>query len=389
MAKTALILSGGGARGAYQAGVVRGIQHIATSIGIKRPFSGLSGVSAGAINTVYLAAYADDPAGAVERLAEFWAALRTEDVFRTDFQSISRIAWRWARHALLGGVDVGRRPNALLDTAPLGRLLEARVPFDRIGEHLKSGFLDNVSLSATDYASVESVAFFMDATGIPSWRKSRRVGVRHAIGVRHTLASAALPLLFPPVVIGNRAYGDGCLRNTAPLSSALHLGADRLIVVGVRKAAPNLTGESLDDAFKAAPGANAPNTTAARVLGVIINAIMLDAVDIDLERLSRINKTLSLIAQERLPESGLRKIDWLYIRPSEDIAGLAAEETKSMPALLKYLVSGLGSLEEAADLISYLLFEPSFTRRLIDLGYKDAMARKDEIEAFFSTAAAL
>ena len=382
MSKTGLVLSGGGARGAYQAGVLRGIFEVAAGLGIQRPFQILTGVSAGAVNTAFLAAHADNPTKAVKRLTDFWGSLHSADVLKTDACTLAQIGWQWARDAVSGGTRRGPRAQALLDTSPLADLIRLHIPFDAIRRNLDANHLEAVAVSATDYTSMECLSFYMARRQVLPWHRSRRIGVDQNIGVSEVLASAAIPILFPPVRIGKRFFGDGCLRNSAPLSPAVHLGADRLIVIGVRKAVgideiPNLDSvPHLEDSVQ---------PSIARVLNVIINAVLLDAVDADIERLARINNTVDLLGRDAKSATTLRYIDWLYFHPSADIAQIAIEEARSMPNLIRYLMAGIGTTADAADLVSYLLFEPAFSQRLLKLGYLDALARANEIANFLSS----
>lgn len=392
--KIGLVLSGGGARGAYQVGVLRGILDITRTLGIKNPFQILTGVSAGAVNAAYLAAHADDIYDATKRLENFWFQLHCEHIYRTDPCSIGQIGLRWALDIISGATHLGHRAHALLDTAPLSKLLEEHIPFEAIRTNLENKTIDAACISATDYATTECISFYMlshrNNTVVP-WQRSRRIGIKKNITKDEVMASSAIPLLFPPVQVGQSYFGDGCLRNMAPLSPAIHLGADRLIIIGVRKAIGiNPSVESLppiidpSENFQDMPSMD---PSLARILSVIINAVLLDAVDADIERLARINHTVSLLDDDARPSNLLRPIDWLYFHPSVDIAQIAIEEVRSMPRLIRYLFAGLGSLSEASDMISYLLFEPPFCKRLLKLGYADALAKKQDILDLFKVPA--
>ena len=379
---TAVVLSGGGARGAYQIGVLRGIFEITRSLGIVQPFQILTGVSAGAINAAYLAASADNYAKAIDELQHFWGNIRSEQVYRTDTWSLGKIGIRWAWDAVSGGYRLGEQARALLDTAPLASLLGDHIPFDRIAKLLRDRILAGVAVSATNYASSESISFFMSEPPVPAWRRSRRIGLAQNLSVAEVMASAAIPILFPPVKIGTAFFGDGCLRNTAPLSPALHLGAERLIIIGVRKAATDHRAHDSQakilDSYETSP-------SLARILNVLINAVLLDGVDADIERLSRINRTVALLTPPASEQTPLRRIPWLYLHPSKDISAIAMQEAWSMPRMIRYLIAGLGTDVEAADLISYLLFEPTFCQRLITLGYTDAISAREQLIEFFTS----
>jgi len=382
--RVGLVLSGGGARGAYQVGVLRGIFEVASQSGLPSPFRILTGVSAGAINVAYLAAHAGDYIEATQLLQDFWANLRTDQVFKVDPWSLSQTGLHWLVDAVSGGSTIGHRARALLDTSPLAELMRVHLDVAAIRGNLDAKHLDSVAVSATDYASTECMTFCMSRFKVKPWQRSRRVGVAQNIEVGHVLASAAIPFFFPPVSVAGRYYGDGCLRNTAPLSPAVHLGADKLCIIGVRKAA-GFGVVDIDAAVDDPP----LEPSIARVLNTIINAVLLDGVDADIERLSRINHTVDLLAAEAKASTTLKSIDWLYFHPSVDIAQIAIEEASAMPRIIRYLMAGLGSLAEAADMVSYLLFEPSFLRRLLDLGYSDAISRQDEIRAFLKPREAL
>ena len=378
--RTGLVLTGGGARGAYQVGALQGVNKIAADFGQNATYSILTGVSAGAINAAYLAAFADDFTRALHRLKMFWSHLHSEAVFRTDLGSIGKISWQWMADVATGGSGGRHFAQALLDTAPLANLIREHIPFGRIAANLNAAILKGVAVSATDYDSTENVTFFMandDAT--ESWQRAARVGVRAAITEVHIMASAAIPILFPPVEIGGRYFGDGCMRHSAPLSAALHLGADKLLVVGVRKGRPtSIDGPGFLDGTKT----NRPSL--ARTASVVINAVLLESVETDIERLTRINQTLDLVATPQRTLTALRKVDCLYLHPSEDLGAIAAEEMSALPKVMRYLLRGLGPREEAADIASYLFFEPAYCHRLMELGYRDALARRDEIEDFLT-----
>ncbi len=361
-----LVLTGGGARGAYQAGAIQAVAELAARLGVPCPFPVVVGCSAGAINCSFLAAHADVPFEAPQRLVALWSSLRAEQIYRTDVIALGRIGVRWLAELSLNGLIEEKHANALLDTSPLRDLLEERVPFGRVNEHIRKGKLRGVAVTAVDYCCETSRIFFQgDAE---PWVRAHRSGDRAQLSLPLVMASAAIPILFPPIAHGGHYFGDGSMRNYTPLSPAIKLGADRLIVIGVQpEANPART-----------PGAR---PTIARIGGSILDAVLLDALDLDLEHLDRINRVVRTAGGET--EKSLSTIETCVIRPTQDIGAIATEEVASLPRTLRHLLGGLGSPDEAAELISYLLFEPAFTRRLIDLGYQDAKAKAGELELIF------
>jgi len=367
----ALALSGGGARGAYQAGVLKGIGKIVGGSGKKSPFPIIVGVSAGAVNASFIASYADHFKGAVSLLANLWSSIHTDDVFRTDVPSMSRIGIKWATGLVSGGVSSGLRVHSLVDTAPLRSLLEKHINLERLQKNIADRNMKAIAITATDYATSQAVTFMQGLPSISPWASSRRVGKVQNLTIDHVMASAAIPIVFPAVQIGERFYGDGCLRNMAPLSPAVHLGADKILVIGVRRDTP----------LEEAPREGSIGATAGRVISVLINSVMLDGTEVDLEYLGKINR---LIGAAPVATSGrpLRKIDFLSIKPSKDIANIALEKADAMPRFLRFLVKGLGPEAETAELMSYLLFEPDYCNALLELGYNDAVSMANEITEF-------
>jgi NTE family protein len=363
----ALILSGGGARGAYQAGALRAIYEICKERGGNYGlFRNLVGVSAGAINAAFLAANADNLEMATANMCSMWRQLTTEEVFKTDYVTVGRTAWRLARGVTLGGFSPVLRPTkvGLLNVEPLRDLLARNIHFDRIPEHIKSGKLNSLCITATDYSTSVGVTFFMGNKDLKEWKRVQRIGIREDIGIDHVMGSASIPIFFPPWKIGNRHFGDGCLRNTAPLSPARKIGATKLLVISVRK----MTNLTLTDD-------NIIKPTLGRVLSVVINAIFMDAIEIDIERVRIINETLQLVSKE----SGMRNIDIAHIHPSQAPSELAEERVKGLPPVLRFLLSGLGSPKESAEILSYLTFDPLYLNALVDLGHSDVMKQKENL----------
>ncbi len=374
-----LVLSGGGARGAYQAGVLQALQEILQEEKIDFPQI-LSGVSAGAINSAFLAAEINDIQKACHHLTETWSNLKAEDVFKTDYASVTRNALKVIRGVSLGGFSSSLRPLrvGLLNTAPLLNLLQTKVNFAQIEKNISSGALHGLSISATDYSTAFGVSFVMAQPTVKDWRSANRFSVRTQIQGEHILASSAIPLFFPPVEVNGRHFGDGCLRNTAPLSPAVHMGASRLLVVGVRLQPP-LSAFS-EPSLQPSLG---------RVLSVLINAIFMDAVEVDLERLRYVNLSIRRLQTEgsSLGVSRMRTIDSLYFSPSKDLSEIAKSRSGDLPKIIRFLVQGLGTLDESAELLSYLLFEPTYCRTLVELGYEDTFKRKEEVSRFINAPA--
>jgi NTE family protein len=373
-----LVLTGGGARAAYQVGAVRALAEIAGPG--PTPFDVLSGISAGAINAVTLATGAEDFRAVADRLRATWAELTPDRVYRTGALRLAGIGGRWLR-ALSGGGIAGRSGiNYLLDPSPLRELIAKEIPIGRMRRHLRAGRLHGVAVSATNYHMATGVSFFEAAPEVAPWARSTRVGVRARITVDHVMASSAIPVFFPPVALEGASYGDGCVRMHYPMSPAIHLGADRIVAISQRYLGPS----------GASPGEAGPAVAPmplSEIAGVLLNAVFLDSLDTDLERLERVNRTLELVPRQRLEngELGLRPIPALVLRPSRDLGKLAADEYHRFPAMLRYLLKGIGASGHAGeDLLSYLAFEPIYVTRVMDLGYADTLARRDEIEEFLS-----
>jgi NTE family protein len=368
-----LVLTGGGARAAYQTGAISALAEIRGPG--PSPFAIITGVSAGAVNGVSLAAGADDFPNAAGRLASLWRELQPDKVYRTDARKMLRVGGAWLRELAGGGVLGAREVNFLLDTTPLRDFLRAHLPIPRMRRHIRTGVLRGVAVSATNYADGTAVTFFDGAPAAEPWLRSTRIGVREHLKVEHVMASAAIPLIFPPVRIRGVFFGDGCVRLLSPLSPAIHLGAERLLAVGVRHRAPEARG----------PRRGAAALPLSRIAGLLLNAVFLDSLEEDVERLERMNRVLAVLGpaqRERLREP-MRQIPILVLRPSRDLGGLAGDQYRRFPRFLRYLLRGIGgAAEEGSDLLSYLAFEPVYVGRCQELGYADTMLRRREIEAF-------
>lgn len=366
--KTALLLSGGGARGAYQVGAMRALFELSRELKLERPFPILTGISAGAINCSYLAAHASKGYAAIEELCDFWSNLSSKKVFHTDIVSLSLNGLFWIKQFSIGRLSHQRTQASLLNTAPLQKIIEEEFPLGKIQENIDKGFLDGLAISAVDYSTGGGRTFFQAIPSVVPWTRMRRRGERTMIRPEHILASAAIPILFPAVKVGSSYMADGDLRNYAPLSPAIKLGAEKILVIGVKKR----------DFLPPAHAELLPSP--ARILSVILNSILLDVFDQDYERLYRINQTLKLLPPGTKTE--LRPVDVLMIHPSEDIGKMAAKKAHHLPLAIRHFVSGLGSKEEAADLISYILFEAPFIRDLMEMGYSDTKKEEEKIKEF-------
>lgn len=365
----AIILSGGGARGAYQAGALRALYEICAGCNNFYPFRNLIGVSAGAINAAYLASEADDLDGATHKMCLMWRNLTTKNVFATDYVTVGTTAVRMFRGLALGGFSGKLRPTklGLLNVNPLRDLLAKNIDFTRIPKLVEAGKLNSLCITATDYSTSLGVTFFTGSPEITDWKRVQRMGIRSEIGIDHVMGSAAIPIFFPPWPIGNRHFGDGCLRNTAPLSPARRIGARKMLVIGVRK----WKDESLEDS-------NIVKPSLGRVMSVVINAIFMDAIEVDIERVRIINENLEVSSRTEK----FRKLEIVYVQPSKAPSELAEARVEGLPPLLRFLLSGLGTPRESSEILSYLTFDPVYLNSLVDLGYADLMKQKEILIQF-------
>jgi NTE family protein len=379
MSHVGLVLSGGGARAAYQVGAVRALSRI---LGTKEcPFTILAGLSAGAINGAALASGADDFPRTVEHLTDVWMSLTPDAVYKTEVHSIAGLGARWVRDLALGGALGGRRVNHLLDTAPLRELLKREIDLSRVDKHFTEGRLRGLAVSATNYLTGTTVTFYDGAPDVKPWIRHGRIALREKLGVEHVMASAAIPIFFPPVPLDGKPFGDGGVRMTTPLSPAVHLGAEKIVAIGIRYF------RSPEQTIQLNADLRAPHVTVAQIAGVLLNSLFLDSLDNDLERMQRINRTLGYIPEEvrRATPDFLRRIPTLSLRPSKDLGRLAADQYDSFPLTLRHMLRGIGATGNSGwDLLSYVAFQPGYVGKLIELGYDDTMARAAEVEAFFS-----
>lgn len=372
----ALVLPGGGARGAFQVGVLKALAEILPKKSAN-PFSVISGTSAGAINSVVLAARAQHFRSAIAELEQVWAHFRCHQVYKTDHLTMLKSSVHWLLSIVLGGWLVGT-PKSLLDNAPLRELLSRNVHFPRIRVAIENGNLTAVAITAAGYESARSTSFFEGPDSLRDWVRTRRCGKRTHLNLDHLMASIAVPMIFPPQRIGNEFFGDGAMRQATPLSPAIHLGADRILVIGIR----DETGEKI-------PTTLGPPPSIAQIAGYMLDTLFMDGLYSDLERMTRINQLIDAVPAEhrRGALARVRPIDTMLVVPSEDLREIAFRHRRELPVALRALLRGISGKSPSGNrLLSFLLFEKAYTRDLIALGYRDAMKVKDELQDFVSGA---
>ncbi len=387
-AKTGLILSGGGARAAYQVGVLRAIATILKSAGwpaSRNPFPIICGTSAGAINAAALACGSDNFGFGLRRLERVWANMEAHQIFRADSLAMVRSGATWLSFLSFGWVVrrwIKDPPSSLFDNSPLAELLEKMLDFSGLDASMASGSLKALAITASSYTSGMHLTFYQTLENIEPWIRSQRLAQRDFINIQHLLASSALPFIFPSVPLnwsGELQYcGDGSMRQLAPISPAIHLGAEKVLIIGV--------GRMSESSQHVAPGVSSEVAypSIAQIAGHAMSSIFLDSLAVDIERMTRINNTISLMPSEYRNKIGLRPVKALVISPSERVDGIASRHISSLPKSLRTMLGAIGATEvRGSALASYLLFEGSFTNELMSLGIADTMRMKKDVLAFF------
>ncbi len=376
MSTNALILSGGGARAAYQVGVLHALSDIRPDR--HNPFPIICGTSAGAINAVALAAHPGEFRQATTDIAQLWQQLEIEQVFRVGWWPLTSGLVKVVGSLFHQGVSQGQ-PLALLDNAPLRALLTRVIPFNNISARIASGDLEAICVTALGYNSGESVSFFQGNHALRGWRRARRVGTPSVISVDHLLASSAIPTIFPAVHLSKEYFGDGAMRQMAPISPALHLGADRVLAVGVSSNRNPSSWVKKKLAAKHSP-------SMAQIVGQMFNSAFIDALEGDLEHMERVNALLALIDKDRCDETDhLREVETLVISPSKALDKIAGRHVRDMPSSLRFFLRSTGATARGGGsaAASYLLFSHGYCNELMELGYQDAMWERESIERFF------
>jgi NTE family protein len=358
--KLGLVLTGGGARSAYQVGVLKGIADLLRR-GSACPFPIITGTSAGAVSAVALASDAAHFRRSVLAIERVWRDFRVHQVFKADAMSMLRSGLHWFLAFITGGWLV-QPPHSLFDNSPLWELLRTHLNFEGIPRSVYKTHLQSIGISATCYADADSVTFFAASAGVEPWHRVYRKGVRATLALDHLMASLAIPFLFRPVLLNGAYYGDGAMRQTSPLSPAILLGAQRLVIIGVNDPAPTGTQPS-----------RAPvEPTFSQMFGFMLDSLFMDTLNANLERINRYNESASM-----------QPIETLVLTPSRDVNEIARRHVNELPRALRTLLHALGAHNSPNSLLlSYLLFERGFTREMIEMGYQDAKARAAEIREF-------
>jgi NTE family protein len=369
-----LILTGGGARAAYQVGVLKAIAE-SLPRRAQSPFQIISGTSAGALNAAALAANAKNFRRGVQYLVNTWKDFHAHHIYRTDVIGVLNNSVLWFAGMLFSAIGINKLNRvSLLDNSPLVEFLGEMVPYENIQKNIDAGLLHALSITASGYGSGQSVTFFQGVKDLVSWRRTGRVGVPTQIEIKHLLASSALPFIFPATLINREYFGDGSMRQIAPISSTLHLGATRVLVIGV-----TLNGYS----EQAGRSDITEYPSLARIAGHALNSIFLDSMEVDLERVKKINDLVAIMPEEMREHTNLRHVDVLVISPSQPLEKIAERYAAEMPWTIRLLLRLIGARHQSGGiLLSYLLSESKYTRALIDLGYQDALDRRDEIMRF-------
>ncbi len=366
---SALILGGGGARAAYQVGVLKAIAEILPD-DCDNPFPIICGTSAGSINTAALASNADNFKLGVQKISHVWSNFELEHVFYADRKNLFRRIMRWA-WTNLGLGDRHNGPSSLLDNQPLRELLDANIQFDKIDHLIEQGDLQAYCITACSYTSGESTTFFDGQASIQNWKRTHREGVREKINLDHLMASSAIPVVFPSVKIDHEFYGDGSMRQISPISPALHLGAEKILIIGLRMEKDQ---PEPDRRERQRPSLG-------QISGYVLDTLFLNSLHSDIERMERMNRTLR--EGNKNSSENLKVIEHLVISPSQDIANIAMKHYLELPKSFRTALKFLGmSKANSRRFISYLMFTKTFCQELIELGYQDALNQSDELRAF-------